>query len=80
MRALLALAVVVPVCLVVAYVVKAQTGSERRLNAPTRDLARAVRLLDRAAEADEVMPYMSSETREEVQAFLRQYHGREIGT
>lgn len=80
MRVLLALAVTVPICLVAAYVIRAQVGVRRRELAPSRDLVTAVRLLDRAAEADEVMPYMSSDTRDEVRAFLRRYHGREIGT
>lgn len=78
MRALLALAVVVPVCMVAAYVVRSQTWTRRREMAPTHDLATAVRLLDRAAACDDVMPYMSTEVRDDVRAFLAQYHKMEI--
>lgn len=78
MKVLLALAMIVPVCLLVAFAVRTQARSERRVQQPVHDLATAVRLLDRASEADEVMPYMPSDTREEVRAFLRRYHGREI--
>lgn len=79
MRALLALAVVVPICLVAAYVIRSQTMTRKKELAPNHDLATAVRLLDRVSEADEVMPYLPSDTRGEVRAFLRRYHGREIG-
>jgi hypothetical protein len=73
MRVLLALAIVVPICLVVAYMIKKDTSSKGR---PSHELATAVRLLDRCAEADEVMAYLPSDTRDEVNQFLRHYHGR----
>lgn len=79
MKVLLVLAGLVPICLVAWAVIRSQERQSKRLTAPTRDLATAVRLLDRVAEADEMMPYLPSETRVELQEFLNLYHAREIG-
>lgn len=75
MRVLLALSVIGPLCILVAYAIRTRTRAER---SPSHELITAVRLLDRVSEADDVMPYLPTNTREEVRAFLHRYHGKEI--
>lgn len=82
MRALVVLAVMLPL-FGMAWVLARTVGryQSRQLEQawrPTGDLATAVRLLDRCAEADEVMAFLPSDTREEVAAFLRRYHGKQL--
>jgi hypothetical protein len=77
-RALVVLAFMVPVVACVWLGVRAYGRRTELSTQPSRDLAQAIRLLDKAMACDDVMPYMSSDVRAEIRAVLDRYRGREL--
>lgn len=80
MKALAILAFVGPICVVAFYGIRALSRHQSAPERMNRELVKAIRLLDRAAEADAVMPYMSSDLRADVQRTLARYREREINS